>query len=130
MMSSLKDGIDNVVISFDEDNETSVFYAGTTMTGNVLLVMEETTAVRGIRLKIMGNMEIHWKKMDGGNTIENTELEDYLDEEITIWAPSVLKPEEKWLFPGEHNFRYGTSKESCEKHENADTAFFGFQIYV
>ena len=38
--------------------------------------------------------------------MENTELEDYLDEEITIWAPSALKPEEKWLFPGEHNFRF------------------------
>ena len=65
MMSTLKDGIDNVVITFDDKD--SVFNAGTTMTGNVLVVMEDTTAVRGVRLKIMGDMVIHWTKSEGEN---------------------------------------------------------------
>lgn len=49
----------------------------------VLVVVDETTPVRGIRMKIWGKMEIHWKKIEGGTTLDFTELEDYLDEEVT-----------------------------------------------
>ena len=74
MMSTLKDGIDNVVITFD--NPYSEFIAGTPMTGNILVVMEETTAVRGIRLKVMGDMVINWTKTDGERQSKYIELDN------------------------------------------------------
>jgi hypothetical protein len=42
--------------------------------------VEETAPVRGIKLKFSGKMELYWRKVESGNTIEYAELEDYLDD--------------------------------------------------
>ena len=95
----------------------------------ILVVCEETTPVRGIRLKILGRMSIFWRKQEGGSTIEyaevkcvcvrlgiakefapytrvRTQVEDYLDEDITVWAPNPRKKEELWMFPGNHEYPF------------------------
>ncbi len=58
--SALKDGIDNVLVTLDRKDPT--FTAGETMTGQVTVFCNETTAVRGVRLKILGTMNIHWRE--------------------------------------------------------------------
>jgi hypothetical protein len=42
--------------------------------------VDETAPVRGIKLKLFGRMELYWRKVEGGITIEFAEIEDYLDE--------------------------------------------------
>ena len=60
-MPTQKDGIDNVVVNLDR--KEAVFRVGETMTGNIVVICNETTAVRGVRLKILGRMNIHWKEV-------------------------------------------------------------------
>ncbi|TRY78670.1 hypothetical protein TCAL_11599 [Tigriopus californicus] len=103
-MSLLKDGIDNVVVTFD--NESATYRAGTEMTGVIAVFCEDTTPVRGIRLKINGRLNIFWRKIDGGSTIEYTEIEDYLDRDLTVWAPNPKKRDEMWMFPGHHVYPF------------------------
>ena len=50
------------------------------MSGTVVVKVEDTAPVRGIKLKLSGKMELYWRKVEGGNTIEFAELEDYLDD--------------------------------------------------
>ncbi len=33
-------------------------------------------------------MTVYWKVVEGGNTTEFAEFEDYLDETITVWIPN------------------------------------------
>ena len=48
-IAPLKDGIDNVVVTYDRD--PAIFNVGETITGTVTVFCEETTPVRGIRVK-------------------------------------------------------------------------------
>ena len=46
--------------------------------------MDETTPVRGVILSYFGRMNIYWKKVEGGATMEFAEIEDYLDEKVDL----------------------------------------------
>jgi len=61
MPAQLKDGIDNVLVMFDREDAT--YLTGTDLSGEVLVICNETTAVRGIVLKITGKMTIQWRKV-------------------------------------------------------------------
>jgi len=50
------------------------------MSGTVVVKVDETSPVRGVKVKISGKMDLFWRKVDGGNSIEFAEVEDYLDE--------------------------------------------------
>ena len=54
------------------------------MTGQVVVKVEETSPVRGIKIKLFGRMDLYWRKVEGGNTIEFAEIEDYLDEKFVF----------------------------------------------
>ena len=45
-------------------------------------------------------MNIYWKKVEGGATSEFAEIEDYIDETITVWYPNPRKKDEHWIYPG------------------------------
>ena len=42
--------------------------------------VEETSPVRGVKIKLSGRMDLYWRKVEGGNTIEFAEIEEYLDD--------------------------------------------------
>ena len=50
------------------------------MTGTVVVKVEETSPVRGVKIKLSGRMDLYWRKVEGGNTIEFAEIEEYLDD--------------------------------------------------
>ncbi len=62
--------------------------------------------MRGIRLKIVGRMTILWRHTENGATVEHMEIEDYLDEELTVWAPIPGRPDTAWMFPGDHTYDF------------------------
>ena len=112
-----KDGIDNVTVNFDRNPPN--YTAGEILTGNVHVLCDDTTPVKGIRvrylwtcihsdisettqLNLVGQLTIYWKKVEGGNTTEFAEFEDYIDESITVWTPNPRKREEQWIYPGVH----------------------------
>ena len=45
-------------------------------------------------------MNIYWKKQEGGATSEFAEIEDYIDESVTVWFPNPRKKDEQWIYPG------------------------------
>ena len=49
-------------------------------------------------------MNIYWKKVEGGATSEFAEIEDYIDETITVWYPNPRKKDEHWIYPGWSSF--------------------------
>ena len=51
-------------------------------------------------------MNIYWKKVEGGATNEFAEIEDYIDESLTIWVPHPRKKEEHWMYPGVHEYPF------------------------
>ena len=51
-------------------------------------------------------MNIYWKKVQGGETSEFAEIEDYIDESITVWFPHPRKKEEHWIYPGTHEYPF------------------------
>ena len=65
-------------VLFDQENPQ--YGAGSELSGTVVVKVEETAPVRGLKLKLSGKMELYWRKVEGGNTIEFAELEDYLDD--------------------------------------------------
>ena len=50
----------------------------------VVVYVDETTPVRGVILSYFGRMNIYWKKVEGGATMEFAEIEDYLDEKVDL----------------------------------------------
>ena len=48
-------------------------------------------------------MNIYWKKQEGGATSEFAEIEDYIDESVTVWFPNPRKKDEHWIYPGRDN---------------------------
>ena len=51
-------------------------------------------------------MNIFWRKLEGGVTNEHAEVEDYLDEDVLVWAPKATKRDEMWMFPGVHEYPF------------------------
>ena len=51
-------------------------------------------------------MNIYWKKVEGGATSEFAEIEDYIDESLTVWVPHPRKKEEHWMYPGVHEYPF------------------------
>ncbi len=68
-----------------------------------MVVCIETTAVRSIRIKLNGTMNIFWH--DKPNKVDHAEFEDYLSEEVTIWEPKKNETKE-WMFPGVHEYTF------------------------
>ena len=60
-MPTLADGIDNVVVTLDHADVT--YRSGQTMKGTVMVICDDTTPVKSIRLRILGRMSIFWKKV-------------------------------------------------------------------
>ena len=48
--------------------------------------VDETTPIRGVMLTFFGRMNIYWKKIEGGATMEFAEIEDYLDEKVSSYC--------------------------------------------
>ena len=65
-------------ILFDKDDPHYV--AGSQISGHIVVKVDETIPVRGIKLKLSGKMELYWRKVEDGATIEYAEIEDYLDD--------------------------------------------------
>jgi hypothetical protein len=99
-----RDGIDNVVVTLDEPS--SAFRAGTVVSGKVLVVCYETTAVRGIKVNLLGRMNIFWRTLEGGAHRNFAEVEDYLDEDVIVWAPNSRRRDDLWMFPGQHSYPF------------------------
>ncbi len=66
--SKLKDGIDNVVVALDKKD--AVFSVGEKMTGHVVVFCNETTAVRGVKIKFLGRMTLHWREVTIHNRLQ------------------------------------------------------------
>ncbi len=45
-------------------------------------------------------------QVDGGTFVSYREIEDYLDEELTIWAPRPNHADEMWMFPGTKTYPF------------------------
>ena len=97
-MSLSKDGIDNISLQFTRT--PAMYRAGEDLMGRIIVICNETTPVKGIKLHIFGRMNIYWKKVEGGATSEFAEIEDYIDESIKIWVPNPRKKDEQWIYPG------------------------------
>jgi hypothetical protein len=67
-----------------------------------LVVCQETTAIKSIRLKLYGDMNIYWH--DQGTKEDHAEFEDYLNEDVTVWEPK--RNEKHWMFPGVHEYLF------------------------
>ena len=95
-MSLSKDGIDNISLQFSRT--PARYRAGEDLMGRIIVICNDTTPVKGIKLHIFGRMNIYWKKVEGGATSEFAEIEDYIDErcrltpQVTILGlgPSIL----------------------------------------
>ena len=97
-MSLSKDGIDNISLQFTRT--PAMYRAGEDLMGRIIVICNETTPVKGIKLHIFGRMNIYWKKVEGGATSEYAEIEEYIDESIKIWVPNPRKKDEQWIYPG------------------------------
>ena len=86
-------------------------------TGKILVVCEETTAVRSIRLALNGTMNIFWH--DPVDRVDHAEFEDYLEEEIVVWEPK--RGDKEWMYPGQHEypFEYKLSEKLPETMEES-----------
>ena len=60
-LQTLNDGIDNVVVTLDRPDVT--YKSGQTMKGSVMVICDDTTPVKSIRLRILGRMSIFWRKV-------------------------------------------------------------------
>jgi len=103
-MSLSKDGIDNISLQFTRT--PAMYRAGEDLMGKIVVVCDDTTPVKGIKLHIFGRMNIYWKKVEGGATSEFAEIEDYIDESIKIWVPNPRKKDEQWIYPGTREFPF------------------------
>lgn len=103
---SNRDGVDNLVIYWDDDD--GCYNAGQLLTGRVEVHVLKTTSFRGIRLEIKGSMKIKWNETDGGNIIPFEEYESLLNENLDIFTPNLKDKNARWIFPGKHiyNFKY------------------------
>ena len=66
-MSDHKDGVDNLVIYWDDDD--GIYNAGQVLSGKIVVNVIRTTYFGGIRLKISGYMSLKWNEMEAGNII-------------------------------------------------------------
>ena len=99
-----KDGIDNILLYFDSHDLK--FRAGDDITGKIVVHVDETTPTRGVILALKGRMNIFWRKVEGGSTVDFAEIEDYLDEKLKVWMPKKSVKDEMWLFPGVHEYPF------------------------
>ena len=104
MPTQAPDGIDNVLVYFSR--ESRMYRSNTKLQGKVVVIIDETTPVRAVKLKIHGRMNIYWRKIEGGSTVEFAEVEDYLDEDIFAWTPRPRNRDDLWTFPGTHEFPF------------------------
>ena len=95
----MKIGIDNILVYFDEPEAR--YKGGAKLSGKIVVVVDKPTQIRAIKLQISGNMRIYWRKMDGNNTLEFSEHEEYLDEDLKVWATK-----DKWTYSGQHEYPF------------------------
>jgi len=104
MAENHKDGVDNLVISWaDDDGE---FNAGQLLTGKIEVFVLKTTSFRGIRLKLTGTLRIKWTEMEAGSTIPYEEFESLLYENLDIFTPNLRDKDARWIFPGKHVYKF------------------------
>ena len=51
-------------------------------------------------------MNIYWRKVENGTNLEYAEIEDYLDEDLLVWAPKLNRKDDLWMFPGQHTYEF------------------------
>jgi len=98
------DGIDNVVIYWDDDD--GEYNAGQLLTGRIEVLVDKTTSFKGIRLKLSGTMRIKWIEMEGGSTIPYEEFENIIYENLEIFTPNLRDKDTRWIFPGKHVYKF------------------------
>jgi len=104
MAVSYKDGIDNVIIFWDDDD--GIYTAGQLLTGRIEVTVNETTAFKGVRLKIVGVLRVKWSETEAGNLVIYEEFERTLDEDLEIFTPDLRDRQKRWIFPGIHNYKF------------------------
>ena len=103
-MSKYTDGIDNVFIHFDDDD--GLYEAGQTLSGKIVVLVNATMPIGGIKLIIHGLMKVKWMELEAGSMIPFEEQESLLNDGIFVFKPDFKDTYEKWLFPGRHEYNF------------------------
>ncbi|XP_011696573.1 PREDICTED: arrestin domain-containing protein 2 isoform X4 [Wasmannia auropunctata] len=117
------------------DNPWSTYYSGQTVTGNIIVILNSTKKIRGIRVKVKGEANTHWAT----DKQEMDEKGQYRDETVTVTGHEEYFDKEYYLVgsasggeieiqSGEHKFPF-----TCSLPTNLPSSFesdFGHVRYT
>ncbi|XP_065829335.1 arrestin domain-containing protein 2-like [Oscarella lobularis] len=71
-------------------NNQNAFYPGQTISGTVVLELDEPTTARGVRLILQGRAHVHWSEQHGSgqhrHTVHYSDSEVYMNHSLTLWG--------------------------------------------
>ena len=100
-------------ITVHQDNPGQPFLSGASVSGNVIVEIEEPKSYKYISIQFLGQAYVHWKETNAHSSDEHgpssavhyTSSEEYVNERVTLWTCEQA-PDNGRLAAGQHAFPF------------------------